>query len=124
MLIKLLLVDDSSDFLRALSGYLATQPSLQVVGIAHSVEEALARARSGFRPDLVLMDINLPGTDGLSGTRRLKTELPGTAIIIVSLLDGQAYREAAQAYGADAFVSKATLNRDLLPTIRSVVSSQ
>jgi two-component system response regulator DesR len=122
--LKLLLVDDSTDFLRALSGYLGTQPALQVVGMVRTVEEAVARIRSGSRPDLVLMDINLPGMDGLAGTRRLKAELPDAAIIIVSLLDGQAYREAASAYGADAFVSKARLNRDLLPTIHTTAGGR
>jgi DNA-binding NarL/FixJ family response regulator len=122
--LKLLLVDDSSDFLRALSGYLGTQPTIEVVGMVRSVEEALTRIHSGNKPDLVLMDINLPGTDGLTGTRRLKAESPDMTVIIVSLLDGQAYRDAATAYGADGFVSKARLNRDLLPTIQTMVGSK
>jgi DNA-binding NarL/FixJ family response regulator len=122
--LKVLLVDDNSDYLRALSGYLGTQPTMQVVGMVRSIDEAVARIRSGYRPDLVLMDINLQGMDGLSGTRRLKAELPDAAIIIVSLTDGQAYRDAAAAYGADGFVSKARLNRDLLPTIQTTVGSR
>lgn len=120
--LKLLLVDDSAAFLRALSGYLGTQPHLQVVGMARSVEEALALIRAGTRPDVLLMDISLPGIDGLAGMRRLRAELPEAAIIIVSLLDGQAYREAAAAYGADAFVSKARLNYDLLVTIQNAAA--
>lgn len=120
--LKLLLVDDSATFLRALSGYLGTQPHLQVVGTARSVDEALALIRAGARPDMLLMDINLPGADGLTGMRRLRAELPQAAIIIVSLLDGQAYREAAAACGAAAFVSKARLNHDLLATIHHVAA--
>lgn len=120
--LKLLLVDDSAAFLRALSGYLGTQPHLQVVGTARSVDEALALIRAGAKPDMLLLDINLPGVDGLTGMRRLRAELPGVAIIIVSLLDGQAYREAAAAYGAAAFVSKARLNHDLLVTIHQVAA--
>ncbi len=116
----MLLVDGSSGFLRALAGYLEAQPGLQIVGLAHTVEEAVLYARSGSTPDLVLMDISLPGIDGLTGTRRLKAALPGTAIIILSLLDGEAYREAARRYGADGFVSKATLSCDLLPAIRAI----
>ncbi len=120
--LKLLLVDDSAAFLRALSGYLGTQPDLQVVGTARNVDGALTLIRAGARPDVLLMDINLPGGDGLAGMRRLKAELPGAAVIIVSLLDGPAYREAAAACGADAFVSKVRLNHDLLATIQRVAA--
>lgn len=120
--LKLLLIDDSVAFLHALSGYLGTQPHLQVVGTARSVDEALALIRAGARPDVLLMDINLPGMDGLAGMRRLRAELPEAAIIVVSLLDGQAYRQAVAAYGAAAFVSKARLNHDLLATIQHVAA--
>lgn len=117
---KLLLVDSSSGFLRALASYLEMQPDLQIVGLAHTAEEAVSCARSGSAPDLVLMDISSPAADGLAEMRHLKAELPGTAVIILSLRDGAAYREAARTYGADGFVSKAALSRDLLPAIRSV----
>jgi len=120
--LKLLLVDDSAAFLRALSGYLGTQPHLQVVGTARSGRPARPRARAGARPEMPLRDCRLRGGVGLGGLPPLGAELRGGVSTSVSPGDARPYREAAAAYGAAAFVSKARLNHDLLATIQHVAA--
>ncbi len=60
------------------------------------------------RPDLILMDIELPDSNGLDLTRRIKARNPATRVLVISLYDGPEYREAAGKNGADGFLSKRT----------------
>ena len=120
--ISLLLVDDSPTFLRLVSRFLSEQYPDEVViaGLAEGGEAGLAQAQA-LRPDIVLIDLVMPGLPGLKAIPRLRAALPKVGIIALTLMEPNGYRQAALAGGADEFVSKATLATDLLPAIRRVM---
>jgi len=119
--ISVLIADDNPTFLRIVTRFLEEQSrkTVSVVATARGGEEALAQAEA-LRPQVVLIDLNMPGLSGLEAIPRLRRALPDAGIIAVTLLDTDAYRKAALAAGADDFVSKMTLNAELLPAIRRV----
>lgn len=89
---------------------------------AASVGEALHTVE-GRKVDVVLMDIRLPGVDGLTGARRLLARSPGAAILIVSNLDDPFHRKAAGRAGARGFISKRMLCTELAPAIASLLAA-
>jgi DNA-binding NarL/FixJ family response regulator len=101
---SVLIVDDHRVFAELLSGALAAA-GMRPVGTATSAEKGVAMARE-LRPDVVVMDIGLPGQDGLTGTRRIREMLPETVVAIVTAhRDPEWVVRAAQA-GASGFVPK------------------
>jgi DNA-binding NarL/FixJ family response regulator len=123
-LISVLLVDDNPTFLAILRRFLEEQYLNEVVilGTAGGGEEALTQALR-LRPEIVLIDLAMPGVSGLEAIPRLRTALPNLGIIALTLLEPNGYRSAALAAGADEFVPKATLSTHLLPTIRRVMQA-
>ena len=117
--VRLLLVDDNEEFLRAESAWLGVQPGFEVVGTARSGEAGLEAVRS-LRPDIVLMDLAMPGMGGFEAIRVLKQLPSPPAIIAVSLHDSQVVRSEAAMAGADGFVPKARLSALLVPALRGV----
>jgi len=105
---RVLLVDDSPDFLRAAERVVASQPSVEVIGVAQSGVEAVAKV-TALRPDVVLMDVVMPVMNGFEVTRRLKQMSDAPFVIIVTMHDGPEHVEAARAAGADGFVTKPDL---------------
>jgi DNA-binding NarL/FixJ family response regulator len=120
--IRVLLVDDHEPFLRVATDFLQRQHELVVVGALRGGEEALAQAQD-LRPQVILIDLNMPGLNGLETIPRLRAMLPEAGIIALTLLDINIYRQPALAAGADDFVSKANLTADLLPAIRRVAQT-
>lgn len=110
--IKVMLVDDNTEFRTALRGFFETQESVGVVAEATDGVEAVEQARN-VHPDLILMDITMPRMDGFSATQEIKKESPGTAIVFVSAYDEEKYRRSAREMGAEAFISKASLAKEL-----------
>ena len=88
---------------------------------AGNVDDALKIVETE-RVDLVLMDFQLPGLDGVDGTRMVMERSPHTSVIMVSIFDDSSHRFAAKQAGARAFVSKRTITRELIPVITSLVS--
>ncbi len=117
--IRTLMVDDHATFLDELECLLAEDREMNVVGRAASGEEALERSRM-LRPDLVLMDLAMPGMGGLEATRRLKAETGTPRVIMLSLHEHPVYRMAALDAGADGFIPKSKLGATLLPTVHSL----
>ena len=120
--ISVLLVDDNPAFLRIVTRFLQEHDDVVVVGVAGGGEEALALAQD-LKPDIVLIDLAMPGLSGLETIPRLRAVLPEVGIIALTVLDTNGYREAALAASADDFVPKATLDTDLLPAIRRVAQA-
>ena len=105
---RVLIIDDSASFLRAARAFVLTQPGIQEVATAPSGESGLDLFTRS-RADLVLVDLAMPGIDGLETTRRLKARSDAPAVFVVSLVAGPNYADAASAAGADGFISKADL---------------
>ena len=117
--IKLLIVDDHPVFRQGLRDVFATEPDIEVVGEASDGAEALAKALE-FRPDVILMDISLPGSSGLQATYQLQESLPDVKVVMIT-----GYDEPEQAYhslraGAVAFCSKDIPPESLIQVIRQV----
>jgi CheY-like chemotaxis protein len=113
--LRVLLVDDSPAFLRALRNLLEGWTWTEILDVAHSGEQAVERVRE-LRPDLVLMDISMPGMGGLEATRRIKAEPGAPRVVFVSLEDRSAF-PAIQGLGGDGFVSKSEVFEGLMPAI-------
>ena len=90
---------------------------------ADCAEDALTLC-SSERPDLIVLDITLPGMDGFEATRRIKESWPRTVIVMHSSSDMAVYRDASLAAGAAAFVSKGRGSRTLVPLIASLLPAQ
>ena len=102
--IRILLVDDSEDFRRQSIRFLSAAPHCLLVAFASSGQEAVELERR-IAPDLVLMDLKMPGIDGFEAARRIKAR-QGAARIVMMTLDASSYRNAPEAAIADGFVSK------------------
>jgi DNA-binding NarL/FixJ family response regulator len=117
----ILIVDDNPQLRTLIRRISAQEPDLYVVGEAGDGAEAI-RLTHELRPDIVLLDLVMPQVDGLEALRRIKAEQPEIKVIIVTVHTEDAYRTAAEASGADAFLLKKTLMTVLLPTIRCMRS--
>ena len=118
-MICVLLVDDQTVVRHALRVRFHLEPDLQVVGEASTGSEALTLAQT-LTPDVVLMDIEMPGMDGIEATAALRRVVPQSAVVILSIQDDAHTRGRAQAAGAVAFVEKRGATDSLLAVIRQV----
>lgn len=120
-MIRVLVVDDHPLFRDGLTGLLATVPDVEVVGSAGDGETAVRLARE-LGPDVVLMDLNLPGTPGLEATRRIVTGAPGCAVLVLSMLADAASVTAALRVGARGYLLKETGQEATVAALRTVAS--
>jgi DNA-binding NarL/FixJ family response regulator len=115
--VTVLIVDDNAQFRVLLREIVAAEPDLHVVDEAADGAEAIHLAQD-LRPDILLLDLGMPRVNGLEVLRWSKTARPESKVIIVTVHDEDAYRQVAEASGADAFLLKKTLGTALLPTIQ------
>ncbi len=120
--ISILLVDDNPTFLKIAARFLQTHHEIIVLGTAEDGSEAVDQARK-LHPNVVILDLGMPGMNGLDTIPRLRECIPELSIIALTLLDTDSYRKAALDAGADEFVPKANMNTELLPTILRVVEN-
>ena len=120
--LRAIVVDDNQSMLKSASRLLANLPIVELVGQATSGHEALEVVEK-LQPDLVLMDLSMPGMDGLEATRRLTVQANAPKVIIMSVHDMPEYRDAAMAAGAHSFVSKSSLVDQLSTLIHEVLQS-
>ena len=113
---RLLIADAMHSYRRFIKQVLESTGDLKVVGEAADGEEVVRLAQQ-LKPDVVLMDIDLPDLDGLEAIRRIKAAQPGTKVIMLSLLDGETYRKAAAKLGTDAFLLKGAEISELLSVV-------
>ena len=117
--IRIMLVEDNIAFLNIAAGFLVDHEKLFVVGTAQNGDEALSMA-ANLHPDVVLLDVNMPGLSGIETSPYLRQILPEAGIIILSFQNSDSYREAALVAGADDFIPKDTLAYALIPAIHQV----
>jgi DNA-binding NarL/FixJ family response regulator len=120
---RVLLADDHDMIRRGLRRVLGTQPDMEVVGEAADGREALERARR-LRPDVVLMDIRMPVMDGLEATRRLKAEMPGVCVLVVTAHEEPGYLLEAIQAGAAGYVPKNEPASRLVGAIRRALGDE
>ena len=111
--VRVLIVDDQAPFRRAARAVVTLTPGFEVVGEAETGEDAVAMVAE-HHPDLVLMDINMPGIDGCEATRRITSARPGTVVLLVSTYDADDLPADAPACGASEYVHKEDLGPDVL----------
>ena len=122
-MIKVLLADDQALIRAGFRALLEHTADITVVGEATDGEQALARAAS-TRPDIVLMDIRMPGIDGLEATRRIaqSADLTGVRVLILTTFESDEYVYEALRAGASGFVVKDTEPADLIQAVRIVAA--
>lgn len=117
---RVLLVDDHAMVREGLRRVLEHYDDLMVVGEAADGWEALAATRS-VRPDVVVMDVNMPRLDGIAATTRIKQEMPEMAVIGLSVVNTEPMQEAMRAAGAAAFLSKECAASELYQAIQTAL---
>lgn len=114
--VRVLIVDDQEPFRLAMAAVVGETPGFAVAGTAVSGEESLAAAAE-LAPDLVLMDVNLPGIDGTEASRLLTSLADGPVVVLLSTYEEDQFDSAGS--GAEAYVAKAAFGPDRLTEIWS-----
>lgn len=116
IVIRALLVDDSPVVLHSIAQLLIADSQIEVVGQADSGEAAITQVQH-LSPDLVVMDLAMPGMNGLEATRHLKRHPDPPKVILLTLYNNSEYSTAARLAGADGFITKSEAGAALLPLI-------
>jgi len=117
--IRLLLADDQALVRGAMATLLALEPDLEVVAEVGRGDEVVEAARR-HRPDVALLDVEMPGLDGIAATRALRAALPGCRVLVVTTFGRPGYLRRALEAGASGFVVKDTPARQLADAVRRV----
>lgn len=118
-MLKVLIVDDHDVVSQGISRVLQDNSSISVIGVASSGEEAVAQARA-LVPDIILMDVHMPGIGGLGATKEIKRILPKVKIIALSALDDNIYPVKLLEAGASGYLTKGTNTSELLEAMETV----
>jgi DNA-binding NarL/FixJ family response regulator len=121
--VRVLLVDDHALFREGLAGIISAQPDMQVVGEANDGLEAIVKARE-LKPELVVMDVQMPGVDGLEATRQIKQAVPEATIVILTVRDDDAKLFEALKGGAQGYLLKDIRSQEMLEMLRSALRGE
>jgi two-component system, NarL family, response regulator NreC len=119
MPVRILIADDHGVMRAGLRAMLEDEPELEVVGEAVNGEETL-RFCSRVTPDIVLLDIGMPGLDGIEVTRRLRTVSPQSQVLILTAYEDESILREAINAGASGYVTKRAVEEDLISAIKAV----
>jgi DNA-binding NarL/FixJ family response regulator len=123
MTLRILVADDHAVVRNGLRALLASLPGLEVVGEAADGEEAV-RETQLLGPDVVLMDVRMPGLGGVEATRRIRAAVPGTAVLVLSMFDDDETVFTAMQAGARGYLLKDADPEEIAPAIRAVAAGQ
>jgi DNA-binding NarL/FixJ family response regulator len=119
--VKVLIADDHRLFAEALRAILSADERIEVVGLAASGEDAVSKA-GRLAPDVVLMDISMPGLDGVEATRRILDVRPEARVLMVTGSDAQEDVDAARVAGASGYVTKDRIAAELVVAILDIAA--
>src|ERR1700693_5770454 len=122
-LIRILAVDDHPMLREGIAALLASQSDMKLVGEASTGREALEQFRN-HRPDLTLMDLQMPDMDGIEAMVAIRDEFPEARIIVLTTYKGDVQVLRALKAGARAYLLKGLLRKELLETIRAVYAGE
>ncbi len=117
--IRILIADDHAVFRDGLRGLLASLPDTEVVGEAATGDEAVAQA-AALQPDVVLMDVQMPGLNGIEATRRIVAATPALAVLMLTMFEDDDSVFAAMRAGARGYVLKGGRQAEILRAIQAV----
>jgi DNA-binding NarL/FixJ family response regulator len=120
--LTVLIADDNGLFARALEALLDVEDSIRIVGRATDGDEA-ARLAAELTPDVVLMDLSMPRVDGFDATRRIRSEAPETAVVVLTGSGDKADVERATAAGATGYVTKDRILGELVDAIHAAAAA-
>jgi DNA-binding NarL/FixJ family response regulator len=121
--IRVLLADDHALFREGLAGILDAQPDLEVIGEAGDGLEVIVKAQE-LRPDLIVMDVSMPGCDGVEATQRIKKSLPEVTIVMLTVRNEDEKLFEAIKSGAQGYLLKSIRSRDLVALLRGAVQGE
>src|SRR5574339_415433 len=116
--IRVMLVDDHAVVRSGLGAFLSVMPDLELVGEAENGDEAVIRCGL-LKPDVILMDLIMPGTDGVTATRRIHEKYPTVRVIALTSLQEDTLIQSALQAGATGYLMKNISARELAAAIRS-----
>ena len=120
---RVLLADDHALFREGLAGIINAQPDFQVVGEASDGLEVFVKAQE-LKPDLILMDVQMPGMDGLEATRQIKQVLPATVIVMLTVRDDDEKLFQALKNGAQGYLLKDIPSKEMLAMLRGALKGE
>ena len=119
MAIRILIADDHGVMRAGLRAMLEDEPTVEVIGEAANGEEVLKLARK-LNPEIVLLDIGMPGIDGIEATRRLRKDAPQIKVLILSVYEDESLLREAIRAGASGYIVKRAAGEELIDAIRAV----
>jgi DNA-binding NarL/FixJ family response regulator len=121
--VQVLIADDHTLFRAGMRALLNLFPEVQVVGEAATGEEAITQAEA-LHPDVILMDLQMPGVNGVESTRRILQRRPGTGIIVVTMFEDDTSVFAAMRAGARGYILKEASEEEVLRAILAVAGGE
>ncbi len=123
MKVRVLVADDHPVFRYGMRAILSSKPDVDLVGEAEDGNEAVALALE-LKPDVILMDLNMPGTDGIEATRRILAELPETGILVLTMIEEDDSVFAAMRAGARGYLLKGADGEETIRAIHAVAGGE
>lgn len=120
---NLFIVDDHPVFRAGLKTILMSECDFNIIGEAQSGEEAIEKLKT-ISPDIIVMDINMPGKDGIETTREIKKENQNIKIILLTMYSDEAYLKEGLGAGAQGYVLKRAVDTELITAIRVVLNNE
>lgn len=117
--LRILIADDHPLFRHGIREFLSLSSDIQIVGEAATGEEAISQAET-LQPDVILMDVNMPGVNGIEATRRILNDLPHIRVLVVTMFENDSTVFAAMRAGARGYILKDAEKENILRAIQAV----